>query len=243
MNIYIVGAGGSGKTTLCEALQRHYIELRDRTAHSQQPKHISELARSVIADLGISRDDIRSSPEKCLQLQKAILEAQHQAELKLEQEGPQWYISDRSGMDAVVMTYLYVGEEEARKLLALPAWQYLEQKMQNGLVFLCQSTSKWILDDGTRLLPNDEDEWERIDQVFAQLLTARGIHFILIPRDMTELSERTRFVLDAHNAVDKRLAASNTISATSANDKTRSDSRLDQLHDRRRSCPQNWSHQ
>jgi predicted AAA+ superfamily ATPase len=92
-NIFIIGAQCTGKTTVVRALEEHFS---NKTL--DQPVVISEVARKVIQDTKIYRDDIRSSRERSLALQKAILQAQHKAEFAAAER---WYISDRSSVDPV----------------------------------------------------------------------------------------------------------------------------------------------
>jgi predicted ATPase len=93
LNIFIIGAQCTGKTTIVRALEKHFSEQK-----LLQPVVISEVARRVIQETKIYRQDIRSSLERSLALQKAILQAQHKAEYAAAEK---WYISDRSGVDPV----------------------------------------------------------------------------------------------------------------------------------------------
>jgi predicted ATPase len=93
INIFIIGAQCTGKTTIVRALEKHFSNQT-----LEQPVVISEVARNVIQETKIYRHEIRSSRERSLALQKAILQAQHKAEFAAAEKR---YISDRSGIDPV----------------------------------------------------------------------------------------------------------------------------------------------
>ena len=195
-----MGAPCTGKTTLLKALQSYYADQQKDGLEATKPAYISEVARKVLIDLGYSREDITGSVDKCLELQKAILQAQYEAEVTLENDqSVQWYISDRSGLDPIVFTQLYVGRPAADTLLASQAWQTLEKKMRKGLIVLCESGCSWLTDDGTRLMPQDLEEWARFDGTFRELFSARNLEYVLVPRDMVDIQARINLVLNAHH--------------------------------------------
>src|SRR5215471_12276352 len=72
-SIYVVGAPCSGKTTLVTALKSH--------PNLQGARFITEVARTVLHNQQFQTSDIRASPAASLELQRAILEAQLQAEM------------------------------------------------------------------------------------------------------------------------------------------------------------------
>lgn len=145
-NIYIIGAQCTGKTTLVSALKDHFTRYREKNI--PEPVIISEVARKVLAALNINRSDIVTSPEKSLQLQTAILEAQVKAETAAETAGS-WFISDRSGLDPIVYTRVSVSENATQELLQSAGWKLLEQKMKKAQVFVCEAGCSWLVDDGT----------------------------------------------------------------------------------------------
>ena len=93
-NIYVIGAPSTGKTTLVSSLQSHFGAGADPELGA--PQVISEVARSVLKKHSFTANDIRSNPNRCLALQKLILDAQVAAERSaLAEKG--WFVSDRSG--------------------------------------------------------------------------------------------------------------------------------------------------
>ncbi|KAK5170251.1 uncharacterized protein LTR77_004837 [Saxophila tyrrhenica] len=189
-NIFIIGAQCTGKTTLVEALADFYASRQVEPP----PKIVSEVARNVMRRVDIHRHDIANTPERCLVLQEAIIQAQYDAESDLEVRRS-WYISDRSGLDPVVYARLLVGEEGKQRLLELPTYSILEERMKQGLVFVCEAGCSWLVDDGTRLMPKDQEEWRRIDQAFRQLLQERGIEYVLVPSSVVGMRDRVDIVV------------------------------------------------
>ncbi|ORY08043.1 AAA domain-domain-containing protein [Clohesyomyces aquaticus] len=199
--LYIIGPQCTGKTTLVNALEEKYCPS-ETTPSAQglpsKPVVIQEVARSVLKEKQFSRHDITSSPSRALQLQKHILDAQFDAEkAAISLENPSsWYISDRSGLDPIIYARLFVGEEGAREMLASDKWEELERRMKAGVVMLCEAGSSWLVDDGTRLMPDGRKEWMRMDSAFREQLTARGICYTVVPKDLVSLEARVQLVHD-----------------------------------------------
>jgi nicotinamide riboside kinase len=242
-NVYIVGASSTGKTTLVNALAVHFlssyngdepsflidgssslVRAGDSTAHDptatlsktfRRPHIIHELARPVLAQLRITRQDLGTSSELTLKAQMAILCAQCAAEREATtptttsaaaehsqtshtsyDEG-EWLISDRSALDGMVYTELFVSEAEATKLLASEEWLECRQRMREGIVFLCESGGPWLVDDGVRSMPKSLEDWVAFDDAFERMARMEGIEVRVIPKEMLDLEERVRFVVEA----------------------------------------------
>ncbi|KAL1592613.1 hypothetical protein SLS60_011029 [Paraconiothyrium brasiliense] len=197
--LYVIGAQCTGKTTLVDALEKKFGQ--SETSCSTQgvllkPVIIREVARTVLREKRFNRLDITTSPSRALRLQKHILDAQFAAERAITNlEAPaRWYISDRSGLDPIVYAQLFVGEEAASDMLTSEEWRELEQRMKAGIVILCEAGCSWLIDDGTRLMPDGTTEWMRIDDAFRKQLFARGIRYTVVPKDMVSLEERVQLV-------------------------------------------------
>jgi nicotinamide riboside kinase len=196
-NVYIIGPQCTGKTTLVNALEKAFRHDADKalTGGQQQPLILREVARTVLKEKGFIREDITTSPTRALQLQQHILEAQHTAEATARASTPSfWYICDRSGLDPIVYTKCFVGSEAVEKLLASKTWLELETQMKEGVVVLCEAGCTWLVDDGVRLMPNDMEEWTRVDAAFRDLLQKRGIEYTIISKDMVDIRTRVEFV-------------------------------------------------
>lgn len=198
-NIYIVGAQCTGKTTLVKALQDHFNTANSRSdsngRSTTRPKIITETARIVLQQHKFTADEITSSPTRALALQQLILQAQVKAEsAALEQRD--WFISDRSGVDPLVYTRKYVGEDAANDLVKSAEWLELGKRMEKSVVIVCEAGANWLTDDGVRLMPESTDAWISFHQFFCHCLDDWGMSYEVLPCDMTSLRERVRFVLE-----------------------------------------------
>ena len=198
-SIYIIGAQSTGKTTLVNALARAFEE-QAAGSKNQTPRVIQEVARKIVQrEAQFSREEISSTPERALKLQHRILAAQYDAEVtichpKTSVSAPEWYISDRSGLDPIVYARCLVGKEAAAEMLATTVWQELESRMKAGLVILCEAGGVWLQDDGLRLMPEDLDEWLRVDASFRDMLEARGIEHYVMSKEMLDIQERVGLI-------------------------------------------------
>lgn len=201
-NVFIVGAQSTGKTTLVDALEKIYskptISSPIKHHRPMAPIFIREVARNVLKTHGFTREDITSSPERALQLQKHILQAQQEAEIAaVSQSSNSWYVTDRSAIDPIVYASVFVSETAAEDLFASKPWNDMEGRMRGGLVFLCEAGTRWLVDDGTRLMPTDEEDWMKVDRAFRRLLEARDIAYKIIPRHIQDIDARVSIVTDA----------------------------------------------
>jgi hypothetical protein len=94
----------------------------------------------------------------------------------------------------IVYTKCFVGYEAVEELLASKTWLDLEARMKKSIVVLCEAGCHWLVDDGVRLMPNDLEEWTRVEAAFRDLLEKRGISYYIIPKDMADLGTRVRHV-------------------------------------------------
>jgi len=199
-NIFIVGAQCTGKTTVVNALEEYFCRPENHVSslsHIPKPTIIREVARNVLKQDNFTREDITSCPIRALQLQQRILQAQFEAENAAStSSSSNWYISDRSGLDPIAYARVFVGERAAEELLASTMWGELERRMKTGIVVLCEAGCRWLVDDGTRLMPTDVEDWMIIDTAFRRLLDARGIRYILLSKEL-DISERVALVTDA----------------------------------------------
>jgi len=200
-NIYIIGAQSTGKTTLVRALQHHFDAYQTPSSSSSssslptKPQVITEVARGVLVEHSFTAHDITSSPARALALQELILKAQASAESAALDAGT-WFISDRSGVDPIVYARKYVSESAATDLACSPEGLVLQSRMKNSVVIVCEAGVKWLVDDGVRLMPGSWDEWMDTHQLFCSCLKELELKYGVITRDMTDINERVKFVLD-----------------------------------------------
>jgi nicotinamide riboside kinase len=214
-NVYIIGAQCTGKTTLVRDLEasfsqpisiqatqtaRHHVDNKVR-----KPAIITEVARKVLLEKSFTRNDL-AIPLRATEMQQNILEAQFQAEkVASSNESSTWYLSDRSGLDPIVYGKLYGVPNTAQVLLASPIWAELEQRLKAGIVVLCEAGCEWLVDDGTRLMPVDLQDWMRVDVAFRELLDIRGIEYKVLSRDVISRADRVEFVKRAMESVHSRV--------------------------------------
>ncbi|KAK2028150.1 hypothetical protein LX32DRAFT_720980 [Colletotrichum zoysiae] len=196
-NIYIVGAQCTGKTTLVKALEEYYTTTQTQSNSWTRPVIVTEVARSVLRRHAIPAADIRASPDRALNLQRLILDAQVSAERQALGRGT-WFISDRSGIDPTCYAFTYAGREGVSLLLASEEWGLLKSRMKQAMIVVCEAGADWLYDDGVRLMPLDRDEWIRIHDVFCTLMDGLGLSYVVLPAKLTDLSARVGFVLSRH---------------------------------------------
>ena len=192
-NIYVVGAQCTGKTTLVTALSSHFTST-SASSTTPAPLVFTEVARTVLREHNFTASDIKSSPTKGLLFQRLILEAQYAAETAGETS--QWFISDRSGFDPIVYARRYVGEEGASSLMRMEVWGKLKERMERSLVIVCEAGADWLVDDGVRLMPEDNKDWVAFHDFFCQSLRDVRLDFDVLPCHIKDLQERVQFVLD-----------------------------------------------
>ncbi|KXS97609.1 hypothetical protein AC578_5767 [Pseudocercospora eumusae] len=195
-NIYIVGPSCTGKTTLLNAL-KEYFDQQSLSFGGTPPAIIAETAREVLKKLDFKQGEYFHNPKKVLTLQQAILKAQYDAECDASGVA-HWYISDRSGLDPIVYTALFVSDTAVREMIGSPQWKCLEQKMRAGTVLLCEAGGPWLTNDGVRWMPREDGEWIEHDKKFRTMLQSLDIPFTLVSKDVLDVEERVGIALKAH---------------------------------------------
>lgn len=191
-NIYIVGAQCTGKTTLVNRLDQHF---HDNPPPAGPPAIIKEVARTVLVKHNFTANDITSSQERCLLLQRLILETQAKAEREVLGAGAEWFISDRSGVDPLAYAAQHVGEGAAEELMGSSDWIELRERMQGSLIVVCEAGASWLTDDGVRLMPASMEEWKAFHELFCRMLLRMGLDFVVLSSFVADLGERVEFVL------------------------------------------------
>ena len=201
VNMYVVGAQCTGKTTLVTALQAHFRAHVLQSPQGQSPSPpsiITEVARTVLREHKFTASDITSSPSKALSFQQLILKAQYEAETSITES---WYISDRSGLDPIVYANRYVGSIAAEAMMGTEIWRDLRERMSRSLIIVCEAGMDWLTDDGVRLMPADRADWMAFHDLFCNSLREAGLDFAVLPRSMKDIEQRVDFVLNLHATV------------------------------------------
>lgn len=194
MNIYVVGAQCTGKTTLVKALQKHFENdesCRWEEQQIQAPRVITEVARGVMKKHALTAEDVIDSRARGIEMQELILEAQLHAEM----ESDEWFISDRSGCDPIVYSRRYAGDGAAQELIASKAFAILRKNMQQSLIIVCEAGADWLFDDGVRLMPITRNDWVAFHELFCSLLDSIGMRYVVLPYSIAKPEDRVDFVL------------------------------------------------
>jgi hypothetical protein len=144
-----------------------------------------ELARGVLVSTNVNRDDISSGSEMGMEFQKLVLQAQRKQEL--ECQPPRFIISDRSGIDPIAYARTYGPPRWGQEMLESSAWARLRERMQHGVVVLCEPVPTWLSDDGVRLMPKDNMEWAELHEIFVKLLQNQTSPFTASQRQLLVL--------------------------------------------------------
>ena len=197
-NIYIIGAQSTGKTTLLNALRRHFSHAG--TSDDPEPQFIEETARLVFKQKGFTfaAIDTQSDFDKYLEIQQAILRTQLEAEDEALRKG-KWFVSDRSGLDCLIYAAKYVGTKCAEELSRMPELERLKTRMREGRIIVCEPVAVWLEDDGSGLrpIPEHAEQWFSVHGEFCELLDGLGWKYEVLPSRMTDLDERVAFALSA----------------------------------------------
>ena len=205
-NIYIVGAQSSGKTTLIFGLEKYFNDYSNTTWGAStvgKPFVLEEVARKVLMDCGCTGKTVSDSKSQALRLQTLILETQSEAEDAIKDL---WFISDRSGLDAIVYARLYAGESEAEQLMETKQWREMEHALQNSLIIVCEPVVPWLKEDGLRHMPKDRSARtelvSKIHGLFCDILNRLGFGYVILPQSLTNLDARVRFVVTKWKEMD-----------------------------------------
>lgn len=192
--IYITGAQCTGKTTLTEAVASRI----EKTYPEVEIEVINEIARSVLEKHNLAREDIREGSQRCMLLQKLILDAQYSREMEVDAQA--LLISDRSGVDPLAYASLFAKNQSPEDLTESVSWQVLSERMRRATVVVCEPVEDWLFDDGVRFMPADFQEWEELHHEFCQLLESHKIPCKVLPSTFLSLSARVDFVLETWEA-------------------------------------------
>ena len=190
-NIYIVGAQCTGKTSLTKWIAQ-LLEIKPTCRGSPIPKPqiVGEVAREVLRKGNFTANDITSSEERALELQRRIIIAQS----RVEKKKTGWFISDRSALDALVYAQRYCSSDKS--LRTMDELYDSLARLRNAVVILCEPVEAWLVDDGVRLMPENAADWLDLHHRFRENLAAFNVDFHILPRHILYLDDRARFVIE-----------------------------------------------
>ncbi|KAI4144872.1 MAG: hypothetical protein LQ340_006507 [Diploschistes diacapsis] len=209
-NIYIIGSQSSGKTTLISALVTYFTNKSNLTWKGlaiKKPQILQEVARQVLQDHNSTGKDVSESKTRALELQTLILQAQYKAENAAKSS---WFISDRSGVDAIIYCKCYAGETGTKKLVNTKEWKELEITLRDSLIIVCEPVKSWLEEDGLRFMPKDAlakiELVSAIHQLFCDFLDQANFRYSVLPNTLCELIGRLNFVIGKWRETEKDLA-------------------------------------
>ncbi|KAM3067002.1 hypothetical protein ACMFMG_011784 [Clarireedia jacksonii] len=193
-NIYLIGPQCTGKSTLLEALRAYYAIDSNREFENQRvecPAIIEEVVRRVMRENGFSVQDLKDA-HRGFELQQRVLLEQYHAEEIIQGE---WYISDRSGLDALVYAKEYIGVSTAKELENTREWNTLRKRMQDAVVVFCEAgTADWLSEDEVRMAYSNTAESERLNKEFHTMLIQHRIQYVVLPKHLRDLLERVDLI-------------------------------------------------
>ncbi len=173
LRVYIAGAHSTGKTTLARWVSRHF-EL----------PLVTEVARSVLAEMELPLTVLRTDIDRTLQFQREVFARQSEA----EDFAGKRFVSDRTFDNLAYMAHHTMG---LRGILP-EAEKYAERLRAPGsIVFFIRPHRDLLFEDGVRA----SVVWEeivRIDGMVKVLLEMQGIDYVTI--DTVNMAERARAV-------------------------------------------------
>jgi nicotinamide riboside kinase len=178
MRIYFVGSHATGKTTLCRYVSQTY----------GMPM-ISEVARSVLAEMECSFDAMRTDMELVSQYQRQVFARQ----VATEQQHKERFVSDRAFDNlayAADHTPIFADMVEDSGFADYMKW------VAGGIVFFLRPHKSLLVEDGVRA-GVDWDSVVRIDGMVKLLLEMYRVSYLPIESvSMQQRVRAVRFVLD-----------------------------------------------
>jgi len=173
LRIYLVGAHATGKTTLARWIRDHYgIPM------------ISEVARSVLAEMEAQLDLLRSNIDLVNRYQREVFVRQIEAE-RAHAGG---FVSDRAFCN---LAYACHHATILGSIAGDPRLLEYMESVRSGLVFFLRPHKELVVDDGVRA----GLEWEevvRIDGMVKLMLEMFSVPYI--PVESLAMQERVRLV-------------------------------------------------
>jgi nicotinamide riboside kinase len=173
LRIYLVGAHATGKTTLARWIRDHYgVPM------------ISEVARSVLAEMEAQLDALRSNVDLVNRYQREVFVRQIEAEAAQ----PGSFVSDRAFCN---LAYACHHATILGNIAGDPRLLQYMDSVRSGLVFFLRPHKELVVSDGVRA----GLEWEevvRIDGMVKLMLEMFSVPYI--PVESLAMQERVRLV-------------------------------------------------
>ncbi|MFN0207823.1 MAG: ATP-binding protein [Planctomycetota bacterium] len=171
--VYLVGAHSTGKTTLARYIRDHYgLPM------------ISEVARSILAEMEISLDRLRSDIDSVSQYQIEVFRRQIEAERRMKTG----FVSDRAFCN---LSYMAHHATNMSIVFRDPLLEEYMKSVAEGVVFFVRPHHELLEEDGVRAGVN----WEEvltIDGMVKLFLELWGIPYITL--STLSMQERVRTI-------------------------------------------------
>lgn len=178
MKIAIIGASGTGKTTLARALSEEFsLPL------------IREQARLVMAEFGMELKEIRKDPNLLLRFQDRVLEMQ----IKSELEHPDGFVSDRSVFDNLTLFLRHCTFTEAELFAYQQKVMYHYRRHPYDLLLFLRPGEFPLVDDGVRT-PDPNYQWQ-IDGMILSLLKLLFVEYFEPHGSLKQRTEQVKNIL------------------------------------------------
>lgn len=171
--VYLVGAHSTGKTTLARYIRDHYgLPM------------ISEVARSILAELEMSLDKLRSDVDAVSRYQLEVFRRQAEAERKVKTG----FVSDRAFCN---LAYMANHATNMSDVFRDPLMNEYMQSVSEGVVFFVRPHRDLLAEDGVRAGVSWE-EVVTIDGMVKLMLEMWGIPYITL--SALSMQERVRTI-------------------------------------------------
>lgn len=173
MRIYFIGSHSTGKTTMARFVSRHYgLPM------------ISEVARSVLAELEMPLDTLRADIDAVNMYQRRVLERQ----IEIEKNYKGGFVSDRA-FDSMAYTAEHstiLGDlMETKDFMEYMEWVRL------GIVFYLRPHHHLLKDDGVRAAV----DWESVIRIDGMIkLLCEQFKITYLPVESLNMQERVKAV-------------------------------------------------
>lgn len=173
MRVYFIGSHATGKTTLCRYVSRHY-----------NLPMITEVARTVLAEMETNLGAIRTDMELVGQYQKKVFARQVAVELQAK-DG---FVSDRAFDN---LAYAADHATNVADIFASKMFTDYMKWVTDGIVFFVRPSKECLKEDGVRA----DVEWDavlRIDGMIKLMLEQHRVQYL--PISATSMQERVRTI-------------------------------------------------
>lgn len=203
--IYIIGAQFTGKTSLVEGLMKAL-----RVQYANTAVHLVGPAYETLIKHGYYKgDDFRRGDQASLDFhrdtlfQQQVAERMTESEVKaaqdvsnaLDKKTGSIIVCDGSGLDPMVYAQQFCGKAPALEYLEGKCWHNTISRMRKGVVVVCTPVVEWLFDNGSRSMPQDDQEWFATHDHFLRLLKENEIAYNILPSYVKEHNDRVVLVM------------------------------------------------